>query len=348
MNGLGAFAFDSPYMLLLVPLSLLPFFLRPRRVSGWPWLGTARPDRLSEAIDILLRVLGFLALLALILCLAGLHMQGGAIRKLGSGAHMVLLIDRSSSMNSSFAGDMPSGQEESKAAAAKRLLKGFANQRQQDRIGMVAFSTMPMYVLPLTDKSEAVDAAINAIDRPGLSYTDVGRGLAMALSGFEQDNDPLASRVIFLVSDGAAVIDMRVQNALKQALALRPVRLYWLFLRTAGSAGIGDVPSDPDKDTPQAMPERHLDIFFKSLGVPYRAFEAQSVEDVAAAIAEIDKQEKAPLQYTEHIPRRDLSGYLSGVVAVILAVLLMVHCAQRSVGGGVIRSENGRRFTPGV
>ncbi|MGO1765909.1 hypothetical protein CAP48_14280 [Advenella sp. S44] len=348
MNGLGVIAVDFPYMLLLLPGSLLPFFLRPRRVSGWPWLGTAGSDRLSEAVDILLRILGFLALLVLILCLAGLHMKGGSIQKLGTGAHMVLLIDRSSSMNSSFDGDIPSGEEESKAAAAKRLLKGFAKQREQDRIGMVAFSTMPMYVLPLTDNSQAVDAAINAIDRPGLSYTDIGRGLAMALSQFDEDNDPLASRVIFLVSDGAAVVDMRVQNALKQALALRPIRLYWLFLRTPGSPGIGDMPSDPDKDTPQAMPERHLDIFFKSLGVPYRAFEAENVEEVAEAIAEIDKQEKAPLQYTEHIPRRDLSGYLSGLAAVILAVLLMVHCAQRLVGGSAIRSENGRQFTSGI
>ncbi|WP_193088577.1 vWA domain-containing protein [Advenella sp. FME57] len=334
-------AVDLPYLLLLAPLALLPFFLRPRQVSDWPWLGTAQADRFSDTVDIVLRVLGCLALLALVLCMAGVHLKGGTIQKLGSGAHMVLLIDRSSSMNSSFAGRMPTGQEESKAAAAKRLLKGFAGEREQDRIGMVAFSTMPLYVLPLTDKPEAVDAAINAIDRPGLSYTDIGRGLALALSEFDNDNDPLASRVIFLVSDGAAVIDMRVQNALKKALATRPVSLYWLFLRTAGAAGIWDAPSDPDKDTPQAMPERHLDIFFKSLGINYRAFEAENANDVAAALGEIDKLEKAPLRYTEHIPRTDLSGYLSGLVALILMVLLMVHCAQRVVGAGATRSANG-------
>ncbi len=328
---LHTLAVDSPSALWLVPLTLMPFFLRPRRISGWPWLGTIGSDRLSGMADMLLRILGCLALLALVLCMAGLFLKGGSLQKLGTGAHMVLLIDRSSSMNSSFAGQVPTGKEESKAAASKRLLKGFAAERPQDRIGMVTFSTMPLFVLPLTDKPQAVDAAINAIDRPGLAYTDIGRGLAMALSQFDEDNDPLASRVIFLVSDGAAVIDMRIQNALRKSVITRPVRLYWLFLRTPGAAGIWDIPSEPDQDTPQVMPERHLDIFFKSLGITYRAFEAENAEDVAKAIAEIDKREKAPLRYIEHVPRRELSGYLFGFVTFVLLLLLAVQCAQRMV-----------------
>ena len=332
-------AVESPLLLWLLPLSLLPFFPKPRQVSDWPWLGTLSVDRLSASADMALRVAGCLALLALVLCMAGLYLKGGTLQKMGTGAHMVLLIDRSSSMNSSFAGQVPTGKEESKAAASKRLLKGFAAERKQDRIGMVTFSTMPLYVLPLTDKAESVDAAINAIDRPGLAYTDIGRGLAMALSQFDEDNDPLASRVIFLVSDGAAVIDMRIQNALRKAVLTRPVRLYWLFLRTAGTAGIWDVPKSPEDDMPQVMPERHLDIFFKSLGITYRAFEAENADDVAKAIAEIDKREKAPLQYTEHVPRRDLSAYLFAFVTLILLILIAVHCAQRMVN---IHGQEGR------
>ncbi|WP_031243714.1 vWA domain-containing protein [Advenella kashmirensis] len=344
MNGLlRDLSVDSPHLLWLLPLALLPFILRPRRQSDWPWLGSVGTDPFSEMVDWGLRILGCVALLALVLCMAGLHLKGGTVQKIGAGAHLVLLIDRSSSMNSSFAGRMPTGQEESKAAAAKRLLKGFVDEREQDRIGMVAFSTMPLFVLPLSDKPDAVNAAIDAIDRPGLSYTDIGRGLAMALSAFDNDNDPLASRVILLVSDGAAVIDMRVQNALKKAVAARPVRLYWLFLRTAGAAGIWDAPADPSEDTPQAMPERHLDIFFKSLGINYRAFEAENAQEVGAAIAEIDKREKAPLRYTEHIPRRELSGYLSALAAAVLLLLLAVHCAQKVVSTGSIRSRHGRQ-----
>ena len=47
---------------------------------------------------------------------------------------------------------------------------------------------------------------------------------------------------------------------------------------------IGDeAPADPREDTPQRMPERHLHRFFESLGVPYRAFEADSAAQKAKA-----------------------------------------------------------------
>jgi hypothetical protein len=69
----------------------------------------------------------------------------------------------------------------------------------------------PRNVLPLTDHKEAVLAAVDAITRPGLAYTNVGLGLAMALS--TQEADPTAaSRAILLVSDRAAVIDRCVNS----------------------------------------------------------------------------------------------------------------------------------------
>ncbi|MGP1613922.1 MAG: vWA domain-containing protein [Pollutimonas bauzanensis] len=333
-------ALDRPYALWLAVLAILPLLAFGRRLSASPWLGAVPPDRLSALVDAGLRILGCIAIAALALGAAGLYLPGGSMQKIGRGAHLVLLVDRSSSMNDSFAGRTPSGREESKAAAAKRLLNGFAADRPQDRIGMAAFSTMPLFVLPLTDKRAAIEAAINAIDRPGLAYTDIGRGLAMAFSMFDRDDDPLASRAVVLVSDGAAVIDLRVQNLLRQALASRPLRLYWLFLRTAGSPGIGDIPEDPGRDTPQSMPERHLDIFFKSLGIPYRAFEAENAEGVAAAMQEIDKQERAPLLYIEHLPRRDLGGYVFGVAALALLGLLAAKLAERRIGPDLPRSAD--------
>lgn len=334
------FALDRPYALWLALLAILPLLSLPRYVSGWSWLGTVPHDALSKIVDIGWRVLGSMAILMLTLGVAGLYRPGGSVQRIGTGAHLVLLVDRSASMNESFAGRMPSGDEESKAQAAKRLLNGFAAGRPQDRIGMVAFSTMPLFVLPLTDKQQAVEAAINAIDRPGLAQTDIGRGLAMSLSIFDKDDDPLASRVVVLVSDGAAVIDMRVQNALRAALVSRPVRLYWLFLRTARSPGIYDIPEDPGKDTPQSMPERHLDIYFKSLGIPYRAFEAENAQSVVKAMEEIDRQERAPLRYTEYLPRRDLGVYAFGLAALALLLLLAAKLAERRVGTDLRRRIN--------
>lgn len=320
-------ALSSPVMLYLLPLALLPLAFSAQRAESYPSIEGFEADPLSVALDWLLRLAGVVAIAALILGLGGLHRLGRTIEKTGEGAHIVLLIDRSSSMDNTFAGRAPEGGEESKSAAARRLLKQFVRERDHDLVGVAAFSTSPMFVLPMTDHKQAVLAAVDAMDRHGLAFTNVGRGLALALDIQEADTSP-AARVIVLVSDGAAVIDRKVQETLRAAFARRPINLYWLFLRTEGTPGITTVPGPGEEDTPQAMPERHLDKFFKSLGIDYRAFEAENPEAVADAIAEIGKLERSPITYLERIPHEDLKARAFAVAAAAILVLLAAKLAE--------------------
>lgn len=323
----GGWGVDFPWVLALAALALLPFLANPFHRQAIPAMSSLPPDPLSRALGLALRLAGALAILALVAGLAGLHRREQTVLREGTGAHLVLLLDRSASMDNNFADRAPSGDEQSKSSAAKHLLGEFVAGRPHDRIGVAAFSTSPMPVLPLTDHHEVVQAAIDAIDRPGLAFTNVGRGLALALSAFADDTAE-ASRAIVLVSDGAALIDRHVQDALRDAVARTPVHLYWLFLRSRGAKGIFDVPP-PGEDTPQANPERHLHLFLQSLGVPYRAFEATSPQAVAQAIAEINRQETRPLTYVERIPRRDLSRAAFSVAAGGILLILLAKCAER-------------------
>lgn len=320
-------ALTSPLVLLLLPLALLPFLLSAQRPQGYPSVGAIEADPLSVAVDWSLRLAGAVAIAALVLGIGGLHRLGRTVEKTGEGAHIVLLIDRSSSMDNTFAGRAPEGGEESKSRAARRLIKTFILQREHDLVGVAAFSTSPMHVLPMTEHKEAVLAAVDAMDRPGLAFTNVGRGLALALDMHEADTSP-AARVIVLVSDGAAVIDRKVQEKLRAAFARRPINLYWLFLRTEGTPGISTVPAPDEEDTPQAMPERHLDKFFKSLGIAYRAFEAENPEAVGHAIAEIGKLEQSPIAYYERIPHEDLKARCFAVALAALVLLLAARLAE--------------------
>lgn len=319
-------ALSSPWVLLALPLVLLPLLLSIQKRSGYPSLADIESDRLSRFLDIALHVLGALAIAALLAGIAGLHLDGQTVERVGEGSHIVLLLDRSSSMDDTFAGSRPDAGEDSKSAAARSLLQDFVVRRPHDRFGVAAFSTMPMYVLPITSHKDAVLGAVNAITRPGLAYTNVGLGLTLALSMHEMDVTP-TSRAIVLVSDGAAVIDRRVQEKLRAQVAKRPINLYWLYIRTAGAKGIFDPPGDVP-DTPQALPERHLNLFFQSLKVPYRAFEAENPQAVADAIKEIDKLERNPIRYQERIPERDLSGLSYVVAAVALFALLLAKLAE--------------------
>ena len=320
--------FANSYALFLLPLALIPFFLDGLRRQGYPSLSTLPADSLSSAISLALRVLGALAISGLILGISGIALREGTVERLGQGAHIVLLIDRSSSMDDTFAGRQPSGAEESKSGAAKRLLKDFVNGRSHDRFGVADFSTAPIHVAPITEHKEMVLAAIDSIDRPGLAFTDVGRGLAMALTMIEEDSVE-ASRAIVLVSDGAAVIGRKVQERLRMEFARRPVRLYWLYLRTEGTNGIFEEPAKGVEDTPQVLPERHLNKFFQSLKIPYRAFEAESPEAVRLAIAEIGKLEQTPIVYSERIPQFDLSRWAYAIAAAALTVLVLSKLAER-------------------
>ncbi len=320
-------ALSAPAVLALLPLALLPLLLSAQRSQSYPSIEGIEADPLSVVIDWVLRLAGAIAITALILGIGGLHRLGRTIEKTGEGAHIVLLIDRSSSMDNTFAGRAPEGGEESKSRAARRLLKAFVLGRDHDLVGVAAFSTSPMHVLPMTEHKEAVTAAVDAMDRPGLAFTNVGRGLALALDMQEADTSP-AARVIVLVSDGAAVIDRKVQETLRAAFARRPINLYWLFLRTEGTPGISTVPAPGEEDTPQAMPERHLDKFFKSLGITYRAFEAENPEAVEHAIAEIGKLERSPITYYERIPHEDLKPRAFAVALAALLVLLAGKLAE--------------------
>ncbi len=332
-------AVSHPLVLLLLPLAVLPLLATAQDTEGYPSLRAAKPDPVSVAIDLALRLTGAVAIAALVLGLAGLHRLGQSIERLGEGANIVLLFDRSASMNDTFAGQAPTQSgEESKSAAARRFLKQFVTSREHDRFGIAAFSTSPMYVLPLSDHKEATLGAIDAIEQPGLALTNVGKGLAMALSMHDADilstqgtDGGIASRAIVLVSDGAAVINRKVQQKLEAAFLKRPVNLYWIFLRTENSRGIFDKPGPDDTDTPFAMPERHLHLFFENLKIAYTAFEVENPAAVGEAVAAIDKLERRPMRYDERIPQKDLSGVAYAVAGLSLLLLVIAKLAEVKV-----------------
>lgn len=324
--------FTNPLGLYLLPLALIPLFLWTQRVEAYPSLAELPADQLSQALTWALRLAGVIAICGIVLGLSGVALRERKVERFGQGAHIVLLIDRSASMNDTFAGRQPSGAEESKSSAAKRLLKDFVVERKHDRFGVAEFSTAPLHVVPITDHKGIVLNAIDAIDRPGLAFTDVGRGLGMALSMIDEDVLP-GSRAIVLVSDGVAVIGRRVQEALRADFARRPVHLYFLYLRTEGSNSMFATPPSDAEDTPQALPERHLNKFFQSLRIPYRAYEAENAQAVKGAIDDIGKLEQTPIVYTERIPQYDLSRWAYAIAALALTVLLAAKLAGRSLHG---------------
>lgn len=337
--------FTHPWALWLLPLALLPFVVRPPAALRDTWVVYAPRDAASVALGAALRALGALAIAALVLAIADPHRPEYTVERIGKGAEIVLLLDRSRSMDQGFAGvpaRAPSGRgpeaidyyfsqaparlRDSKGKVARELLGEFTAKRPEDRFALVAFSALPMRVLDFTPKAEVVQAAIAAgnIGR-GLSETNIGLALESAFGLFE--NRPYTgSRIVLLVSDGGDRIDADARQQLAAMARKQRVSIYWLYLRSGNSPGL-----KPDKELSEtaieAVPELALNSFFESMEVPYRAYEAGNSEALQQAIADVDRLENLPMSYRDLVPQRDLAPWFDafalGAVLLLLGAKLV-------------------------
>lgn len=311
--------FDQPVWLLGLAAALLPWRWHGQHRVDWASVSSLPPDPLSRLVDAALRLLASIAIAAAALSLAGAHRVGAPIERTGTGAHLVILLDRSASMSDTFAGSVARAGEESKGEAAARLLDDFVQQRARDLFGVILFSTAPMRVLGLGDDHGAVRAAISAAGAPGVGLTNIAAGLTMALESF-RDQPQTGSRVVLLVSDGAANIEARAQLTIRRLFAEHRAQLYWVFLRTPEGNSPTRLPT-PDAGADLA-PEFYLDTFFRDLGAPYRLYEADNREALSRAIADVSQLQNLPLRYQEPQPRQDLR-VVCDAVALIGALLLL-------------------------
>jgi mxaC protein len=314
---------DYPWVLVLLAMCLPPLFgfmAQTRRVSALLYVPI---DGVSRAIDLMLRLLAAAAIAATVCGLAGLHRGAGTILRTGRGAHIVLVLDRSLSMDEGMA---LTGQKAqlTKTQAATKLIQAFFARRPNDSFGLVAFSTQPIPAMPLTEHREAIAAALSAMRQKGLADTDIGAGLEAALAMFQPD-DPLASRVLLFVSDGAGRIPDAVQADLRTKMLLQRIHLYYLYLRSGDSPALSeDVSGRNDLMQPAA-----LDAFFRSLGIPYRGFEASNPGAIVAATDAVGQLENQPVTYHETVPRVGYESLCYGSAALCLLILLLARLAER-------------------
>lgn len=324
----GDLALSWPWALAALPLALLPWIPARGDLPRYPWLALLPSDRLSDALGLLLRLLGSLAMAAAVVGLAGPHRGPTTAIRSGEGAEVAILLDRSRSMDEPFgepgALHWSDTRRESKGRAARRLLSEFAAQRTSDVFAFVIFSSRPVPVLDFSSSPEAIQAAIRAHDvGRGLGETDIGRALEAGAGLFEL-RPYLGARILLLVSDGGAHIDAQTRARLTASLKRERVVLYWLYIRSPRSKSLSGAYSPQAFDT---APELALHHYLQNSGVPYRAYEAEDPKALASAIEDIDRLEKHPIYTTYIEPRRD---YAAGcyVLAFICSLALLVFRAR--------------------
>lgn len=319
-------AFSHPWLLWLLPLAFLPLLLQRTHAKQYSWVNMLPADPLSNLIGWLLKILAVCTLLFIIVGLAAPHTNEQKIERIGVGAQIAIVLDRSASMDDPFSGTTDSSGNtivgETKSVAAARLITDFVKSRQQDMFGMITFSNSAMYVLPLSENKKAIVAAVQATSGNALFQTNIGSGLTSGSGLFDKIPDS-GSRAIILLSDGAGRMDAGTQQKIKDWFDRLHISLYWIVLRQPGGLSIFNTAYKPPENA--ALPaEIELNEFFKTLRTPFKAYEAEDPKSLQIAMNDINNRERKPIKYLEKIPGRDYSNTCFIIAAMMIGLLLGV------------------------
>ncbi|CAG0998794.1 mxaC protein [Methylophilaceae bacterium] len=315
--------FSHPWVLLLLPLAALPLWFNRRQGCVYSSLEIVPEDRLSEIAELLLRYLSSAMIACMIVALSNPHGPASLMERAGKGAQVVLVIDRSASMDDPFAGAGTEGNiGETKSAAARRLITRFVHERKDDMVGIVTFSNSAMHAIPLTQSREAIYAAINAAGGAGLLQTNIGAGLTKGIGMYEKMQDS-GSRAIILLSDGAGRISPNARQKISDWMVREHINLYWIVLRQPDGISIFNTGYAHLEDGEKPA-EIELHQFFQTLKTKYTAYEAEDPKALKSAIEDINQRERNPIRYFEKVPGKDYASHFLIAAVLMLSLLLLI------------------------
>ena len=327
-----------PLVLLLLPLIILPWITRSQEKTV-VWSKFVPVDPLSNVIGLVFKALASVVIASLILSLAGPYIPEKQVDRIGEGAEVVVLVDRSRSMDDAFAikGQLlmaSVGKADSKRRVAKKYLQEFIDKRPDDRFGFVLFSDKALDLLPLTYNKKTIRATVDASALgKGLSETNIAKALIKAAEMYEGQTYR-GSRIVVLVSDGGQEFSDEAKEKIAALYKKQNLTLYWLYMRSITGMTLDSKPGENKRWT--STPERKLHTFFKSMGVPYRPFAVGSMKSFSKAMDTIDKQQYQTLIVQETLPKEEKT-HVFFIVAMLVMFLLML--AQFYTAWGVRKAS---------
>jgi mxaC protein len=316
--------FAHPWALVLLPLALLPLLRRRGDTLAFAHLAWLPPDPLGRALGVAWRACAVLSMLAIVIGLADPGRSNLQVLRTGSGAEILLLVDRSSSMDDVMGRQPIDSAGTSKNEVARRALSRFVENRPNDRLAVMMFGISPVPVLGFTaDHSIILDAIAGTGIGHGMPDTQLDRGLRAAIGTFDGRRYD-ARRAIVLISDGGARLDAAARREIEEGLARDRIELYFIYLRS----GTYSPDLTSAVDVRDRSEEAELHRFFLTLKTPYHLYQAADAGAMAAAMADINQQQKSPASFVERLPRQDRSGYCFAVALACCALLLAARAFQ--------------------
>ncbi|MBN1115145.1 MAG: VWA domain-containing protein [Oligoflexia bacterium] len=190
--------FENPWYFLL--LLLFPLFMRKKPSFVYfpfmPFLKTV-PVTLRVILQKVVPWLGYIALFLIVVALARPQKIDEKTKKYSEGIDIMLLLDISDSMRSE------DFKPDNRLVVAKKVIRDFVKDRENDRIGLIVFSGESYTLSPLTIDHDVI---LKRIDDIEINKGDIKQGTAIGMAianGVARLKDSNArTRIMVLVTDG--------------------------------------------------------------------------------------------------------------------------------------------------
>ncbi|MBQ8036244.1 MAG: VWA domain-containing protein [Proteobacteria bacterium] len=337
------FEFREPWFLALAILAI-PLFIVLKRPIGrirfsslkiWPDKSRSFKARTTFIPPLLLS----LAFIAFCVTLAGPRIPGGVVHKHKEGISIMLVVDKSGSME---ALDMSKDdKEQNRLEALKEVLADFINGnggtlrgRPDDAIGLVSFALYPDSDCPLTLDHVTLMELIRDIKIADRDESQTAIGDALGLAAERLRDAPGKSKVMILLTDG--VNNAGYEDPLETArmAAQFGIKIYTIGIGTNGTAPIYLTnPFTGRKyidQIPVELDEESLTQIAEMTGGEYfRAKDRTGLEEIYEKIDQLEKT-KINEDRTLHYDEKYAQFLIIGLILALLGVLLKVTYYRRS------------------
>lgn len=317
------FEFRDPWLLII--LILLPLFvvLTVRRTESFVIYSTldlivGLPSTLRSRLAALPLVLMALALIAMVIALAGPRTADEETRVRREGISIMMVVDRSSSMN---ARDLvPSNRNINRLDVVRTLFNQFVlgsesdslveasvggNGRTDDAVGLVAFARYADGLCPLTldhGNLASIVSDLHIITDRNEDGTALGEGLALAVERLREH--PARSKVAILLTDGQNNIGDITPKQAAQLAAAQNIKVYCIG---TGTQGVAPMPVQ-DHQGRMVLVRSEVNIDEKTLrmvaketgGLYFRATDAENLASIYRQIDQLERSEITEIHYLEY------------------------------------------------
>jgi len=307
------FEFALPWLFALLPLPLLVYWLVPAHQESQDSIRVPFFQRLVELTGqqprkgaVVLQRQLFQKFwvpttwVLIVIALAKPLWVGEPIEQTKSARDLMVAVDLSGSMETPDF-KLADGQEISRLDAVKQVLGEFAQQRENDRLGLIVFGDSPYLQAPFTEDHDTWLTLLveTEIGMAGQS-TLFGDAIGLAIKLFESSETE--NRVLIVLTDGNDTGSKVPPIEAAKVAADRNVTIYTI--------AVGD---------PEARGEEVVDIEVLNAiakvtgGNAYQAVNRSELTQIYQDIAELEPEKHETLSFR---PRRSLHHYPLGIVIV--------------------------------